>query len=102
MKYDDIQVSDHPHTYNYLLVIFLYATAEKLICTVSIGKINYRCLQKIIVTYQWNELRYGTKIFTVVFAMDRGIDYWVSFSSIHFSSLPTKSEKNQSHTISST
>ena len=37
-----------------------------------------------------NGLRYGAKLFTIVFAMNRGINYWVSFSFTHPSSLHTK------------
>ena len=60
---------------------------RKSICTASIGKIKYRCLQKLT-----NRLRYGAIIFTMVFTMNRGISYWVSFSFIRPSSLHTKTK----------
>ena len=49
-----------------------------------------QALTKTAVTYQRVEVR--TKVFTIVFATNRGINYWVSFSFTHSSSLHTKAK----------
>ena len=73
---------------------------RKLICTASIGKINSRrLLKRLLPSKGW---MYWAGISTIVFAMNRGIIYWVSLSLYHLSSLDTKVKfvkKNRSRTI---
>jgi len=66
------------------------ATTEQSICTVSIGEINSRQLQKWLQLK--NKLRYGATIFSIALAMNRKIDYWVSFSFTHPLSLHLKAK----------
>ena len=79
------------------------AAIERSICTVSIGKINYRCLLK------WMQLTKGVMrrldICTIVFAMNWGMDNWVSYSFYSPVSPRTKSKsmkKYQSRATAST
>ena len=51
---------------------------------------KYKALTKTVVSYQQIEVR--SYNFTIVFAMNRGINYWVSFSFTHSSSLYTKAK----------
>ena len=58
---------------------------ERLICTASLGEINYMLLTKMVVTYDQNYTRS-----TILFAISRRIDYWVRFFLYHLSSPYTK------------
>ena len=65
-----------------------FSSNRKSICRVSIGKINYRhLLKQVLLT---NGELYRLKICTMMFAMNQGMNWWVSLSFYYAS--PQKSQ----------